>query len=222
MQIKLALFDLDNTLLSDDSDYLWGQFMVSKGLVDADEYERTNRAFYAQYQSGDLDINAFLEFALKPLSQYPKSKLDAWHKEFMQAVVLPLITPAARQLVEKHREAGHTLMIITATNRFVTGPIAAEFGIEHLIATDPAVQDGEYTGKVSGVPSFQSGKITRLEAWLKAHDWQIEESWFYSDSLNDIPLLEKVDHPFAVDPDEQLAAHAEQHGWPILSLRSVS
>lgn len=217
--MQLAIFDLDNTLLAGDSDYLWGQFLVKLGVVNAVEYEKTNRAFYAQYQAGTLDINAFLEFALRPLSEHPRQQLDKWHRQFLQEEIRPLITAKAKALIAQHREAGHTLLIITATNHFVTMPIAAELGIDHIIATNPEMIDGQYTGKVAGMPSFQAGKITRLEEWLDKRDETVAESWFYSDSMNDVPLLEKVDHPCAVDPDERLCAYAEEQGWPIMSLR---
>lgn len=217
--MQLAIFDLDNTLLAGDSDYLWGQFLVKLGAVDAAEYEQTNRAFYAQYEAGTLDINAFLSFALKPLAENSKQQLDAWHQQFLAEEIVPLITQQSRRLVQQHRDAGHTLLIITATNHFVTAPIAVELGIEHIIATMPEMQNGEYTGQVTGVPSFQAGKITRLDDWLMDRGERVSESWFYSDSMNDVPLLEKVDHPFAVDPDERLLTHAEQQGWPVMSLR---
>lgn len=217
--MQLAIFDLDNTLLAGDSDYLWGQFMVQQGAVDPEHYEKTNRAFYEQYEAGTLDIDAFLAFALKPLSQHPMEQLNRWHQQFMHSVIQPLITQPSRDLVAQHRDAGHTLLIITATNHFVTAPIAAELGIDHLIATNPEIVDGQYTGKVAGIPSFQAGKITRLDEWLQAQQTTVTDSWFYSDSQNDIPLLDKVDHPYAVDPDPALQSYAEARHWPIISLR---
>ncbi len=217
--MALAIFDLDNTLLAGDSDYLWGQFLGEIGVVDRASYEQQNARFYEDYKEGRLDIMAFLAFSLKPLSQHPRSTLDAWHNRFMREKIEPLITPAAERLIERHRSAGDTLMIITATNAFVTAPIAERLGIPHLIATEPEQAGDRYTGAVAGVPSFREGKVTRLEAWLGAHDVSLQEAWFYSDSHNDLPLLERVTHPVAVDPDRQLADYARAEGWPIISLR---
>ncbi len=217
--MKLAIFDLDNTLLAGDSDYRWGCFMAQKGVVNAEEYEKANAEFYAQYKAGKLDIIEFLEFALAPLAEVDFDLLQDWHKEFMASEIRPIILQQGRELIEHHRQQGHTLLILTATNDFITTPIAAELGIEHIIATKAERVDGQYTGKVDGEPSFQGGKINRLDAWLTEHQMQPDESWFYSDSINDLPLLEQVDHPFAVDPDEQLEAAAKRNGWPVVSLR---
>jgi HAD superfamily hydrolase (TIGR01490 family) len=220
--MNLALFDLDNTLLAGDSDFQWAQFLIEQRVLDREVYEAQNVEFYEQYKSGTLDIHAFLDFQLKPLSRHPRSQLDAWHSEFMKERILPLITPDARELINKHMLARDLCVIITATNRFVTAPIAQELGISNLIATEAEEQDGEYTGRVSGLPCFREGKIARLESWLDEHNltWlSFLESWFYSDSLNDLPLLNKVTHPVAVDPDATLKAHAEKKGWPIISLR---
>jgi len=218
--MRLALFDLDNTLLAGDSDFEWAQFLIEKGVLDREVYEAQNQTFYDQYKAGTLDILEFLDFQLKPLSRHSRSQLDAWHAEFMTRKVLPMIAAGTPALLARH--AGDTQVIITATNRFVTAPIARHLGVAHLIATEPAEVDGEFTGKVHGLPSFKDGKVTRLEAWLNARGagWgDIEASWFYSDSLNDLPLLAKVSHPVAVDPDATLRAHAEAHGWPVISLR---
>jgi len=220
--VNLALFDLDNTLLSGDSDFEWAQFLIEQGVLDRELFEAKNLAFYEQYKRGTLDIHEFLDFQLKPLSRHPRSVLDAWHGAFMLRKVRPMIGPAARDLVARHRGAGDVCVVITATNSFVTAPIAHEFGVEHLIATEPEQKDGEFTGLVEGVPSFREGKITRLEAWMAQHGWSwgsFADSWFYSDSLNDLPLLAKVKNPVAVDPDAILRAHAERHGWRIISLR---
>ncbi|SDA24000.1 HAD-superfamily subfamily IB hydrolase, TIGR01490 [Nitrosospira sp. Nsp11] len=220
--MNLALFDLDNTLLAGDSDFQWAQFLIEQRVLDREVYEAQNVEFYEQYKSGTLDIHAFLDFQLKPLSRHPRSQLDAWHSEFMKERILPLITPDARKLINKHMIGKDLCVIITATNRFVTAPIAQELGISNLIATEAEQRDGEYTGRVSGVPCFREGKIARLESWLDEHNltWlSFLESWFYSDSLNDLPLLNKVTHPVAVDPDATLKAHAEKKGWPIISLR---
>ncbi|WP_025042112.1 HAD family hydrolase [Nitrosospira briensis] len=220
--MNLALFDLDNTLLAGDSDFQWAQFLIEQRVLDREVYEAQNVEFYEQYKSGTLDIHEFLDFQLKPLSRHPRSQLDAWHSEFMKERILPLITPDARELINKHMLGRDLCIIITATNRFVTEPIARELGISNLIATEAEQRDGEYTGRVSGLPCFREGKITRLESWLDEHNltWlSFLESWFYSDSLNDLPLLNKVTHPVAVDPDATLKAHAEKKGWPIISLR---
>lgn len=220
--MRLALFDLDNTLLAGDSDFEWAQFLIGQGVLDQEIYEARNQAFYDQYKAGTLDIHEFLDFQLKPLSRHPRSQLDAWHKDFMQHKILPIITAKGRELVSRHQKEADLVAIVTATNSFVTAPIASEFGVAHLIATEPEQADGEFTGKVIGLPSFREGKITRLEDWLAGRglSWaSISESWFYSDSLNDLPLLQKVSHPVAVDPDDTLGAYAEAHGWPIISLR---
>ncbi|GAB1719671.1 MAG: HAD-superfamily hydrolase subfamily IB, PSPase-like protein [Nitrosospira sp.] len=220
--MNLVLFDLDNTLLAGDSDFQWAQFLIEQRVLDREVYEARNIEFYEQYKEGTLNIHEFLDFQLKPLSRHPRSQLDAWHQEFMQQKILPLITPQARELVKRHMLGNNLCVIITATNRFVTGPIARALGISHLIATEPEQVNGEFTGQVFGLPCFREGKIARLESWLDEHNltWMsFLESWFYSDSLNDLPLLNKVTHPVAVDPDATLKAHAEENGWPIISLR---
>ncbi len=220
--MNLALFDLDNTLLAGDSDFEWAQFLISKGVLDREVHEAKNLEFYEHYKAGTLDIHAFLDFQLAPLSRHPREELDAWHKEFMTARILPAIGQASRQLVAKHIDAGDLTAIVTATNSFVTGPIAREFGIPHLIGTIPAQEGGRFTGQPRGTPSFREGKIVRVEAWLESLGlwWgSFEQSWFYSDSLNDLPLLEKVTHPVAVDADPTLAKTAAARGWPQLSLR---
>jgi len=217
--VNLALFDLDNTLLNGDSDFEWAQFLIAIGVLDRELFEAKNEAFYQQYQAGTLDILAFLDFQLKPLARHSRQQLDIWHRQFMAERIMPMISPAARQLVAKHQAAGDLCAIVTATNRFVTAPIAREFGIDHLIATEPAQHNGEFTGGVAGVPSFREGKIIRLESWLteRGQSWDsFANSTFYSDSLNDLPLLEKVRTPVAVKPDATLRAHAERCGWPIL------
>lgn len=219
--MELVLFDLDNTLLSGDSDYAWAQFLIELGVLDRAVYEHANEAYLASYHEGTLNIHEFLLFQLKPLSQYPRAQLDAWHRQFMQRKIRPMITPAARRLVADHAGNDSLCAIITATNSFVTAPIAAELGIEHLIATEPEVIDGAFTGGVSGVPSFREGKIARLDAWLGARDRRLADfgkSWFYSDSHNDLPLLERVTDPVAVDPDDALEHTARARGWPVISL----
>lgn len=218
--MALTIFDLDNTLLAGDSDYLWGQFLARKGIVDGDCYERENRRFYDDYMAGRLDIYEFLAFSLAPLAKTEPAMLQSLRQEFMQTVIAPIILPAGRELVEKHRDMGNTLLIITATNRFVTAPIAQELGIDNLLATDPEQLNGRYTGRVTGTPTFKEGKVKRLHEWLAATHHSLDESWFFSDSLNDIPLLEVVTYPVAVDPDDTLAQHAEMRGWEIISLRN--
>jgi HAD superfamily hydrolase (TIGR01490 family) len=220
--MNLALFDLDNTLLAGDSDFEWAQFLIGKGVLDREVHEARNIEFYDQYKAGTLDIHAFLDFQLAPLARHTRVELDAWHREFVATRIRPQIGAAARALVEKHRAAGDLLAIVTATNSFVTGPIALEFGIPHLIATIPAQENGRFTGKPRGMPSFREGKITRVDAWLESHGlWlgSFEQSWFYSDSHNDLPLLEKVTNPVAVDADATLAQVAVERGWPHISLR---
>ena len=220
--MNLALFDLDNTLLAGDSDFEWAQFLISKGVLDREVHEAKNQEFYEQYKAGTLDIHAFLDFQLAPLARHSRAQLDAWHREFMQTRILPVIGARARALVRQHLEAGDLTAIVTATNSFVTGPIAREFGIPHLIGTVPAQEGGAFTGKPRGIPSFREGKITRVEAWLEERGlyWgSFARSWFYSDSHNDLPLMGKVTDPVAVDPDPTLRAHAQAAGWPILSLR---
>lgn len=220
--MDLAIFDLDNTLLAGDSDYQWGEFLIDIGVVERAAHASINDQFYADYKVGKLDINAFLEFQLKPLSQHPRAQLDAWHREFMQQKIAPMMTEKSRALVEQHRANGDLLVIITATNSFVTGPIASAFGIANLIGTVPEEMNGEFTGKVTGTPSFQQGKITRLNEWLAERGQGLSDfgtTWFYSDSHNDLPLMKLVDKPIAVNPDPILLAYAEDHAWPIMSLR---
>ncbi|MBA0900863.1 MAG: HAD family hydrolase [Candidatus Nitrotoga sp.] len=220
--MNLALFDLDNTLLSGDSDFEWAQFLIEQGALDRELFEAKNLAFYEQYKAGTLDIHEFLDFQLKPLSRHTRNVLDGWRDNFMQSKVRGMVTVAAQDLVAKHRATGDVCVIITATNSFITSPIAQEFGVENLIATEPEERDGEFTGCVVGVPCFREGKVARLESWLAQQGWGWEsfsDSYFYSDSLNDLPLLKKVRYPVAVDPDETLRSYAEQHGWPILVLR---
>jgi len=217
--MPLALFDLDNTLLAADSDYLWGVFLVEKGLVDKKKYDEANKRFYDEYKAGTLDIFEFLAFSLHPLSQHDREALNSLHKEFMQQHILPVMTDRGKTQIRQHQDRGDTTVIITATNRFITQPIADAFGAEALIATEPEIQHGQYTGRVSGTPCFQQGKIECLNAWLDQTEHDLNESWFYSDSHNDIPLLEKVTFPVAVDPDDSLEALAREKGWLITSFR---
>jgi HAD superfamily hydrolase (TIGR01490 family) len=222
--MNLTLFDLDNTLLSTDSDFEWAQFLIEQGVLDREVQEARNNEFYEQYKAGTLDIHAFLDFQLRPLARHDRATLDAWHARFMATRILPNIGAAARALVEKHRASNAVMAIVTATNSFVTGPIAREFGIGHLIATIPAqdCRNGRYTGKPHGTPSFRDGKISRVEAWLEAQGlwWgSFERSYFYSDSHNDLSLMSLVSDPVAVDPDDTLREHAKRMGWPVIGLR---
>lgn len=219
---NLALFDLDNTLLAGDSDYNWSLFLIEEGLLDAKSHHARNEQFYLDYKNGSLDIFAFLKFQLQPLAQHPRAFLDALHVKYMEKVIKPMMTDKAQALVDAHKTSGDLCVIITATNSFVTTPIAHAYGIEHLIGTDPEAIDGEFTGKVSGVPSFQQGKVTRLHQWLSDRGENMtdyEKSYFYSDSHNDLPLMKLVTNPVAVDADDTLKAYATEHQWPQISLR---
>jgi HAD superfamily hydrolase (TIGR01490 family) len=220
--MNLALFDLDHTLIPLDSDYEWGQFLVRVGAVDAEAFSKRNAQFYAQYEAGTLDPVEYLEFALGTLAQFQRTQLDAWHAQFMEEVVTPNIRPAALDLVNRHREAGDLVAIITATNRFVTAPIARAFGVANLIAALPEeTRDGEITGRLVGIPTSGAGKVVHTKEWLASRDKTIgsfPRSYFYSDSQNDIPLLSAVTHPVATNPNALLKAHAQAHGWSIISL----
>ena len=217
--MALAIFDLDNTLIGGDSDYLWGNYLVAAGLVNRAAYERENQRFYDEYRRGTLNIYEFLDFSLRPLADNSPAKLLELRERFMVEMITPIILPAAVALLDKHRDQGHIPLIITATNRFVTEPIARAFGVAHLLATEPEIIDGRYTGRVAGTPTFREGKVTRIRQWLALNNANLADSWFYSDSHNDLPLLEMVSHPVAVDPDETLRQHAEMKGWSIISLR---
>ena len=219
--MELALFDLDNTLLSGDSDYEWAQFLIERGVLDRAEYEAKNDHFFRQYRAGGLDIREFLEFQLAPLARHPREKLDEWHREFMRTKIEPMIRAKGVELVRRHLGHRDLCAIVTSTNAFITAPIAREFGVEHLIATELEVKDGRFTGKPSGTPCFREGKVTRLEEWLADQDRILASFtaiWFYSDSQNDLPLLDQVTHPVAVDPDEVLRGEAVKRGWQIISL----
>ena len=220
--MHLALFDLDNTLLAGDSDYEWTQHLLSKGILDRETFEARNQEFYEQYKVGRLNIVEFLDFQLQSLARNSRTDLEAWHDEFMAERILPILGQQSRDLVKRHQDAGDLCAVVTATNSFVTGPICRELGINHLIATIAAQKNGQFTGKPRGTPSFREGKITRVEDWLESIGlwWSsFERSWFYSDSLNDLPLLSMVSDPVAVNPDDTLRAHATNEGWKIMSLR---
>jgi HAD superfamily hydrolase (TIGR01490 family) len=219
MKHRLALFDLDHTLLDGDSDYAWAQFLIEEGVLHAGEYNSKNQYFYDRYKDGTLDIHEFLDFQLAPLAAHPRPQLDDWHAQFMQRKIRPIIFPKAPDLIARH--AGDLSAIVTATNRFITEPIAAELGVPNLLATDIEEVDGAFTGKPRGTPNFREGKVRRVNEWLAGRGTQLGdyESWFYSDSMNDLPLLELVDHPVAVDPDDTLRAKALERGWEVISLK---
>jgi HAD superfamily hydrolase (TIGR01490 family) len=219
--MSLAIFDLDNTLLGGDSDYLWGQFLVEQGLVDGEEYARQNQQFYDDYEAGTLDIYAYQSFMLRPLTGRPLDELHAWRERFMSEKIAPILLPAAHELIKQRHASGDILVIITATNRFITAPIAERLGVAHLLATEPEMVEGRYTGGITGIPCFQQGKVARLEAWLAETGQDLTDSRFYSDSHNDLPLLNRVTWPVAVDPDPTLERLARERGWPIISLRGV-
>jgi HAD superfamily hydrolase (TIGR01490 family) len=222
MKQNLALFDLDNTLLAGDSDYNWSLFLIKQGLLDEKTHHERNEQFYFDYKNGNLDIYKFLAFQLKPLSEHSMADLNALHAKYMDTVIRPMMTQKAQDLVNQHKAQGDLCLVITATNSFVTKPIAQAYGIAHLIGTDPEMVNGAYTGGVAGVPSFQEGKVTRLKQWLAERGQVLadfERSYFYSDSHNDLPLMKLVTHPVAVDADAKLTDYAQQHGWPQISLR---
>ncbi len=219
--MELALFDLDNTLLSGDSDYEWAQFLIESGVLERAEYEAKNDRFFLQYKAGRLDIHEFLEFQLAPLARHPCEELEKWHGEFMRTRIVPIIRTKGKELVQRHLREDQLCAIVTSTNAFIAAPIARAFGVDHLLATELEVKDGRFTGKPSGTPSFREGKVARLAEWLGSRGQTLASfsaSWFYSDSQNDLPLLERVTHPVAVDPDEILRREASARGWQIISL----
>ncbi len=220
--MALALFDLDNTLLQGDSDYLWGEFLCHQGVVDKDHYEERNLQFYQQYKDGALDIDAYLRFALEPLTRLTLEKLLALRESFIAEIVKPIIAPGSTALLNSHRQQGDILVIITATNRFVTAPIASLLGVSHLLASEPEFEAGSFSGDYLHPPCFQAGKIDRLRSWMNQYRRNSKGATFYSDSHNDLPLLEWVDHPVATDPDDILRNTAADRGWTIISLRSGS
>lgn len=221
---RLAIFDLDNTLLGGDSDHAWGEFLIAAGHVDAEQHRRQNNAFYQQYLDGNLDMTAYLEFAMKPVAGVPRPQLDELHANFMTGFIEPMMLDKAAALLQQHRDDGDYLLIVTATNRFITEPIAQRLGVDDLIATDLEEQDGVYTGRIAGTPCFQHGKIDKLNEWLVRQPAEaglsLANSVFYSDSFNDLPLMEAAAAAVAVDPDPRLRERANQRGWPIISLRS--
>lgn len=217
--MRLALFDLDNTLLGGDSDHAWGDYLCERGILDPVEYKARNDAFYVDYLAGKLNLTDYLNFSLEILATTEMAQLDEWHRDFMRDCIEPIILPKAMELLASHRAAGDKLVIITATNRFVTGPIAERLGVETLLATECEMQDGRYTGRSIDVPCFREGKVTRLNRWLEENGLSLEDSYFYSDSMNDLPLLEQVAHPVVVNPDPNLHEEAKRRGWKEISLR---
>lgn len=217
--MKLAIFDLDNTLIAGDSDHGWGEFLVQKNLVDADEYRRQNDLFYQAYKTGTLDNDAYLRFSLAPLARHTMEELKSLHDEFMRTHIEPIMLPKAHALLQQHRERGDFILIITATNHFITYPISQRLGVDDILATDVEVIDGRYTGRPTGIPCFRDGKVVRLNNWLAEREFSLDGSYFYSDSINDLPMLEQVTYPVVVDPDDLLRKEAEQRGWPVISLR---
>jgi HAD superfamily hydrolase (TIGR01490 family) len=217
--MRLALFDLDNTLLGGDSDHAWGDYLCERGILDTATYKTRNDEFYQDYLAGTLNLTDYLNFTLDILGRTEMAQLDEWHRDFMRDCIEPIILPKALELIARHRDAGDKLVVITATNRFVTGPIVERLGIDTLLATECEMAEGRYTGRTTGVPCFREGKVTRLQHWLQESGLSLEDSYFYSDSMNDLPLLEQVAHPVAVDPDPRLRAEAESRGWPVITLR---
>ena len=217
--MALAIFDLDKTLIGGDSDFLWGEFMSEIGAVDPNSYQKKNQYFFDEYAKGKLNINEYLEFCLEPLSQNSMTTLNTWHQDFMQQKIRPIVLPKAQSVVNEHKEKGDRVLVITATNRFVTAPIVAQYGIDDLLATEPEIKDGDYTGRVEGEPCFQKGKITHLNRWLAKTGESLEGAYFYSDSHNDLPMLELVDHPVVVHGDDTLQKIAKDRGWPSLDWR---
>jgi len=217
--MTLAIFDLDHTLINGDSDYLWGEYMVENGLVDAQEYRQRNLVFYQDYQSGKLDNDTYLAFALEPLTRYSLDELYAWRADFVDKWIRPIVVSGAADLLQQHRDADHELLMISATNLFITEPVAALLGVPTVLSTEPEIVDNRYTGRYLGTPTYQQGKVIVLEAWLAGNGRNLDGSFFYSDSINDLSLLERVDNPVVVHPDTELKAIAEQRGWSIIDLR---
>jgi HAD superfamily hydrolase (TIGR01490 family) len=218
--MALAIFDLDNTLIAGDSDHSWGEFLVDQNIVDGQYYKKMNDKFYADYESGCLDIFAYLEFSLEPLTKLPLIKLQALHQQFMREVIDPMKLDQAKDLIHRHRQAGDRLLVITSTNRFIVEPICKSLGIDEIIATDLEIVNDKYTGKVKGTPTFKEGKVERFNQWLKQQEESSDGSYFYSDSINDMPMLLEVAYPIAVDPDSALRKEAESRSWEIISLRN--
>lgn len=222
MPARLALFDLDNTLLAGDSDHAWGEFLIAEKLVDGEAHRARNDQFYADYEKGELDIHAYVKFTLDPILACTATERKRLHDKFMQHSVLPMMQEKAKALLGKHQRQGDRCLIITATNAFITTPIAHILGVDTLLATELETLDGRLTGKIAGTPCYQEGKVSRLQEWIAAQEtgFSMSDACFYSDSINDLPLLERVADPVAVDPDERLAEVARERNWPCISLRS--
>ena len=216
--MTLAIFDLDHTLINGDSDYLWGEYMVKTGIVDEQEYRGRNEDFYRDYQRGTLDSERYLEFALQPLTHFAIAELHAWRQDYLEKWIKPIIAPGAQELLDSHRVRGHELLIISATNLFITEPIADMLGVHTVLATEPEIIDNRYTGRYLGTPTYQQGKVTVLKEWLSDSNHNLDGSYFYSDSINDISLLELVDRPIAVNPDDELNAIAQARNWKVIDL----
>jgi HAD superfamily hydrolase (TIGR01490 family) len=218
--MALAIFDLDHTLLNGDSDYLWGEYMVANQIVDKNEYQAENKAFLRDYQRGQLDNDKYLQFALKPLTLHSIERLYTWRSDYVKNWIEPIVATGTTGLLAHHREQGDTLIIVSATNLFITEPIAELLGVAHILSTEPEIVDQRYTGRYLGTPTYKEGKVVALNKWLEDSGHSLDDSYFYSDSINDLPLLEQVSTPIAVNPDDELAAIAEERGWQILDLRS--
>lgn len=217
--MALAIFDLDHTLINLDSDYEWLSFLCAKGEIDKNEFEAANAQFYADYEAGQLDIDTYTQFALSPLTKLSKPHVLALREQFVKDIIEPAILPKAEELLEMHRNKGDHLLIITATNAFVVDPIIKRLGVADFLAIDVEEINGEYTGNYINTPTYKEGKVTRLLDWNKDHNFDLADAYFYSDSANDIPLLEKVGNPFATNPCPRLAGHAMANEWPILHLK---
>lgn len=217
--MTLAIFDLDHTLLNGDSDYLWGEYMVENRIVDEQQYRERNQVYYRDYQRGELDNDSYLEFSLEPLTRYPIEELHRWRADYVDKWIKPIVVPGARALLEQHRERGHRLLIISATNLFITEPIARLLDVPTILSTEPEIVDNRYTGRYLGTPTYREGKVKVLDQWLNENGLDLEGSYFYSDSINDLALLEQVDHPVAVHPDDELEAIARARNWQIIDLR---
>jgi len=216
--MTLAIFDLDHTLINEDSDYLWGKYLVDNHIVEPDYYKKKNEQFYEDYQTGTLDIEKYLDFSLRPLTEHTMDQLHDWRQHFVKSVIEPIIAKKTPQLIQKHKDLGHTLIIVSATNRFVTEPIAQLLGIPNLLSTEPEVIDNQYTGKYIGIPTFKEGKIKALNEWMKNNNHNLDGSYFYSDSINDLPLLEITANPIVVSPDERLKAISLKNNWLEINL----
>ena len=218
--MTVAIFDLDNTLIGGDSDYLWGEFLCDEGIItDRESFQKMNDYFYHQYEIGELDIYAWAEFSFKVLTEFSFDELTDLRQKFVDTKIKPIFLEQAQSCINGHKENGHQVLVITASNTFITKPVVEMYGIRHLLATEPEFKSGRFTGKVSGIPCFQSGKIDNLMPWLEKNNESLIGSYFYSDSHNDLPLLELVDNPIAVNSDEILTSTAHENGWQVLDWR---